>query len=146
MPSETRSALPGSDGGYMEPRVMAHSQSHRLRERMSEANIGHGQEVRADLPGIRITADADGWRTTAEAQRGIVFFCTMGAITVREVIAMGDGQPLPTEAVVEGLVVPQPGTYDILNAVIHSNGALQLRVDSATQIVPRARDFDQAWL
>jgi len=48
--------------------------------------------------------------------------------------------------VVEGLVVPQPGTYDILNALIHSNGALQLRVDSATQIVPRPREFDQAWL
>jgi hypothetical protein len=130
----------------MEPRVMAHSQSHRLRERMVEANIRHGEEVRADLPGIRITADADGWRTTGEAQRGIIFFCTMGAIKVHQVLAQGDGQPLPTEAVVEGLVVPQPGTYDILNALIHSNGALQLRVDSATQIVPRTREFDQVWL
>ena len=130
----------------MEPRVMAHSQSHRLRERMVEANIRHGQEVRADLPGIRVTADADGWRTQAEQQRGIIFFCTMGAITILEVIAPGDEQPLPIEAVVEGLQVPEPGTYDILNALIHSNGALQLRVDSATRIVPRARDFDRAWL
>jgi hypothetical protein len=130
----------------MEPRVMAHSQSHRLRERMLEADIRHGQEVRADLPGIRVTADAEGWRTTAEPRGGIIFFCTMGAIKIREVIASGDGEPLPTEAVVEGLVVPQPGTYDILNALIHSNGALQLRVDSATQIVPRAREFDQSWL
>ena len=127
----------------MEPRVMAHSQSHRLRERMVEANIQHGQEVRADLRGIRVTADADGWRIPREAQRGIVFFCTMGAIKVREVIAPGDEQPLPVEATVEGLNVPQPGTYDILNALIHSNGCLQLRVDSLTQIVPRARDFDQ---
>ena len=39
----------------MEPRVMTHSQTHRLRERMAEAAIGHGQEVRADLPGIRVT-------------------------------------------------------------------------------------------
>lgn len=130
----------------MEPRVMAHSQSHRLRERMVEANIRHAQEVRADLAGIRITADADGWRNSAEPQRGIIFFCTMGAIKIREVIASGDEQPLPVEAVVEGLQVPQPGTYDILNALIHSNGALQLRVDSATQIVPRAREFDQSWL
>ena len=130
----------------MEPRVMSHSQSHRLRERMVEAAIGHGEEVRADLPGIRITADADGWRTTAGQQRGIVFFCTMGAITVREVIATGDGQPLPTEAVVEGLVVPEPGTYDIFNALVHSNGKLQLRVDSATRIVPRAREVEQSWL
>lgn len=130
----------------MESRVMAHSQSHRLRERMVEANIQHGQEVRADLPGIRVTAEFEGWRRQADPQRGVVFFCTMGAITVREVIAPGDGQPLPCEAVVDGLVVPQPGTYDILNALIHSNGALQLRVDSATRIVPRSRALDQSWL
>jgi hypothetical protein len=113
---------------------------------MVEAAIGHGQEVRADLPGIRITADADGWRTAPEQQRGIVFFCTMGAIKIREVIEQGDDAPLPTEAVVEGLVVPYSGTYDIFNALIHSNGKLQLKVDSATRIVPRAREFDGSWL
>jgi hypothetical protein len=113
---------------------------------MVEAAIGHGQEVRADLPGIRVTADAEGWRTSAEQQRGIVFFCTMGAITIREVVSLGDGQPLPTEAVVEGLVVPEPGTYDILNVLIHSNGKLQLRADAETRIVPRAREYHESWL
>ena len=130
----------------MEPRVMAHSQSHRLRERMVEASIRHGQEVRADLPGIRITADADGWRSPPAQQRGIVFFCTMGAIKIREVVAPGDGDPLPTDAVVEGLVVPYSGTYDILNALIHSNGKLQLKIDSATRIVPRPREAAESWL
>jgi hypothetical protein len=130
----------------MEPRVMAHSQTYRLKERMTEAEIRHGQEVRADLPGIRVTAEAPGWRGAPEPQRGVIFFCTMGAIRVREVLASGDGQPLPSEVIVEGLVVPEPGTYDILNALVHSNGALRLQVDSATRIVPRARQFDQAWL
>jgi hypothetical protein len=130
----------------MEPRVMAHSQAYRLKERMTEAEIRHGQEVRADLPGIRVTAEAPGWRGAPEPQRGVIFFCTMGAIRVREVLASGDGQPLPSEVIVEGLVVPEPGTYDILNALVHSNGALRLQVDSATRIVPRARQFDQAWL
>jgi hypothetical protein len=128
----------------MEPRVMAHSQAYRLKERMTEAEIRHGQEVRADLPGIRVTAEAPGWRGAPEPQRGVIFFCTMGAIRVREVLAAGDGQPLPSEVIVEGLVVPEPGTYDILNALVHSNGALRLQVDSATRIVPRARHFDQA--
>jgi hypothetical protein len=113
---------------------------------MTEAEIRHGQEVRADLPGIRVTAEAPGWRGAPEPQRGVIFFCTMGAIRVREVLASGDGQPLPSEVIVEGLVVPEPGTYDILNALVHSNGALRLQVDSATRIVPRARQFDQAWL
>ncbi len=130
----------------MEPRVMAHSQTYRLKERMTEAEIGHGQEVRADLPGIRVNAEAPGWRGAPEPQRGVIFFCTMEAIRIREVLAPGDGQPLPTEVIVEGLVVPEPGTYDILNALVHSNGVLRLEVDSATRIVPRVGQFDQAWI
>ena len=139
--------MPGkAKGDCMEPRVMAHSQTHRLRERMVEAQIQHGQEIRADLPGIRVGAEAERWRTTAGPQQGIIFFCTMGPITIRETIAAGDAEPLPTEVLVEGLKVPEPGIYDILNALVHSNGALRLQVDSATQIVPRARTYDQTWI
>ena len=130
----------------MQPRVMAYSQTYRLRERMAEAAIGHGQEVRADLPGIRVTAEMANWRSAPEPSVGAIFFCTMGSIRVREVLALGDGRPLPIEVVLEGLVVPGPGTYDILNALVHSNGSLQVRVDSATQVVPRAQGLAEAWL
>jgi len=129
----------------MEPRVMAHSQSHRLRERMAEAAIGHGQEVRADLPGIRVGAQVTDWRSAPDPNAGAIFFCTMGSIRVREVLAPGDGSPLPTEVILEGLVVPEAGTYDILNAVIHSNGALRVRIDSATQVVRRVRPLADTW-
>jgi hypothetical protein len=128
----------------MEPRVMAHSQSHRLRERMAEAAIGHGQELRADLPGIRVTAEVADWRSAPNPNVGAVFFCTMGSIRVREVLAPGDGSSLPTEVILEGLVVPEPGTYDILNALVHSNGALRVQVDAATQVVRRAHAFVNA--
>jgi hypothetical protein len=127
----------------MEPRVMAHSQTYRLRERMTEAAIGHGQEVRADLTGIRVTAD---WRNAPDPNVGAIFFCTMGSIRVREVLAPGDGRSLPSEVVLEGLIVPEPGTYDILNAVVHSNGALRVQVDSATQVVQRARGLPNVWV
>ena len=130
----------------MQPRVMAYSQTYRLRERMAEAAIGHGQEVRADLPGIRVTAEMANWRSAPELSTGAIFFCTMGSIRVREVLALGDGRPLPIEVVLEGLVVPGPGTYDILNALVHSNGSLQVRVDSATQVVPRVQGLAEAWL
>ena len=130
----------------MEPRVIAHSQTYRLRERMAEAAIGHGQEVRADLPGIRVTAGIADWRSAPDLSVGAIFFCTMGSIRVREVLAPGDGRPLPSEVVLEGLVVPGPGTYDILNALVHSNGALQVRVDSATQVVPRVRGLADVWV
>jgi hypothetical protein len=87
----------------MEPRVMAHSQTFRLRERMAEAAIGHGQEVRADLSGIRVSSDvSEGWGAS-DPKVGVIFFCTMGSIRVREVLQQGDGRDLPTEVVLEGL-------------------------------------------
>jgi hypothetical protein len=130
----------------MEPRVMAHSQTYRLRERMAEAAIGHGQEVRADLPGIRVTADMAYARSAPDPSLGVIFFCTMESIKVREVLATGDGRPLPNEVILEGLTVPEPGTYDILNALVHSNGSLRLKVDSATQVVQRNRTVADAWV
>jgi hypothetical protein len=123
---------------------MAHSQSYRLRERMAEAAIGHGQEVRADLTGIRVSAQIADWRSAPDPKVGVIFFCTMGSIKVREVLALGDGRSLPSEVVLEGLEVPEPGTYDIVNALIHSNGALQIKVDSSTQVVQRVRSFATA--
>jgi hypothetical protein len=130
----------------MQPRVIAHSQTYRLRERMAEAAIGHGQEVRADLPGIRVTAEIADFRRAPDPGVGAIFFCTMGSIRVREVLATGDGRPLPSEVVLEGLVVPGPGTYDILNALVHSNGALQVRVDATTQVVERVRGIADSWV
>ena len=125
----------------MEPRVMAHSQTYRLRERMADAAISHGQEVRADLPGIRVTAPMADWRSAPEPSAGMVFFCTMGSVRVREILAPGDARPLPHEVVLEGLAVPEPGTYDILNALVPSTGTLRVRVDSATQVVRRVQWF-----
>jgi hypothetical protein len=130
----------------MEPRVMAHSQAYRLKERMAEATIGHGQEVRADLPGIRVTAAGEGWGTAPDPKVGVVFFCTMGPISVREVLNSGDGLPLPSDVILEGLTVPEPGTYDLINALVHSNGALRVQVDSATSVVPRMRGVDWAYV
>lgn len=130
----------------MEPRVTAYSQTYRLRERMGEASIEHGQEVRADLPGIRVTAAAADRYGEPAAGTGTIFFCTMGTIHVHEVLAPGDGGSLPSEVVLEGLAVPEPGTYDILNALVHSNGALRVRVDTATRVVQRVRDLADTWL
>jgi hypothetical protein len=79
------------------------------------------------------------WRSAPDPNVGIVFFCTMGSIRVREVLDQGDGQPLLMEVILDGLTVPEPGTYDVLDAVIHSNGALRVRVDERTRVVQRAR-------
>jgi hypothetical protein len=119
----------------MEARVTAYSQADRLREGMEKAAVRHGQEIRADLPGIRVVARARNW-FTARDTKGEVLFCTMGPIRVREVTSPGDGRPLPTKVTLEGLVVPSSGAYDLLNTLVRSNGDLQLIVDDATRVVP----------
>jgi len=113
----------------MEARVTLQSQSYRLRERMEEANISHGQEIRADLPNIRVLA-------LAGSGEGQALFCTMGPIRVREILNRGDERPLPTDVALEGLQVFGSGTYDVLNARVSSNGNLRLVVDDKTRVVP----------
>jgi len=116
----------------MEAGITLQSQSFRLRERMQEANISHGQEIRADLPNIRVVA-------LAGNGAGQALFCTMGPIRVREMLNRGDGGPLPTDVTLEGMRVASPGTYDILNALVSSNGNLRLVVDEQARVVAGAK-------
>jgi hypothetical protein len=123
----------------MEARVTAYSQAHRLRERMAQAEVRHGQEIRADLPGIRVTAGSHNWFTGGSKRNSEVFFCTMGPVRVREVKAEGDGGPLPSNVIVQGLEVMGEGTYDLIDALVQSNGDLRVIVDSATRVVPAVK-------
>jgi hypothetical protein len=63
----------------------------------------------------------------------------MGPIRVREKTTPGDGGPLPENVVVQGLDVPGDGTYDVVNALVQSNGDLRVIVDGATRVVPAVR-------
>ncbi len=128
----------------MEARVTAYSQAYRLRERMEQARVQHGQEIRADLPGIRVTAMARPWLGARRDSKGEVFFCGMGPIRVRRVAIAGDRNPLPDEAVVQGLEVATEGTYDLVNALVRSNGDLRVIVDEVTQVVPTRRPGTRA--
>src|SRR5919112_4709792 len=123
----------------MEARVTSYSQGYRLRERMEEAEVRHGQEIRADLPGIRVTAIAHSWFSRRAGDRGEVFFCNMGPITVRETSAPGDGGALPRNVVLQGLSVPADGTYDLLDVLVQSNGDLRVIIDEKSRAVPAAK-------
>jgi hypothetical protein len=123
----------------MEAHVTAHSQADWLRERMVQAEVQHGQEIRADLPGIAVKATAGDWFITRHKGRGEVFFCTMGPIRVREVTSPGDGATLPNDVIIEGFEVASAGTYDLLNVLVQSNGNLRIVVDDATRVVPVAK-------
>jgi hypothetical protein len=123
----------------MEAHVTAYSQTHRLRERMVQAEVRHGQEIRADLPGIRVTAMGRNWLTGRPAGKGEIFFCTMGPVRVRETTTSGDGGPLPENVVVQGLEVAIDGTYDLIDVLVQSNGDLRLIMDGASRVVPEVR-------
>jgi hypothetical protein len=123
----------------MEARVTSHSQGYRLRERMEEAEVRHGQEIRADLPGIRVMAMARHWFTGKPSENGEVFFCNMGPITVKDTTAAGDGGALPKNVVLQGLQVPAEGTYDLIDVLVQSNGDLRVVMDGASRVVPTSR-------
>jgi len=123
----------------MEARVTSYSQGYRLRERMEEAKVRHGQEIRADLLGIRVTAMDRNWFTRRARGTGEVFFCNMGPITVRETTAPGDGGALPRNVVLEGLSVPADGSYDLLDVLVQSNGDLRVILDEKSRAVPAAK-------
>jgi hypothetical protein len=123
----------------MEARVTSYSQGYRLRERMEEAKVRHGQEIRADLPGIRVNAMERNWFTRRARDNGEVFFCSMGPITVRETSTPGDGGELPRNVVLRGLSVPAEGTYDLLDVLVQSNGDLRVIIDEKSQAVPAAK-------
>jgi hypothetical protein len=112
----------------MQVNITAQSQPHRLRERMEEAAVSHGQTVRADLRSVRVSA-------LAGSPNGQIFFCNMAPLRIRELVQGGDGGPLPQEVTLGGLMVPSPGSYDILNAQLTSNGQLQVEVDEQSQVV-----------
>jgi hypothetical protein len=123
----------------MEARVTSYSQSERLRERMDQAKVRHGQEIRADLPGIRVEAMGRNWFSGRPSRNGVAFFCTMGPITVRETTTPGDGGPLPSNVILEGLEIPAEGTYDLKDVLVQSNGDLRVIIDGASRVEPVVR-------
>ena len=129
----------------MEARVTGYSQVERLRERIEQAEVRHGQEIRADLPGVRVIAMARNWFRPKDQRQGEILFCTMGPVRVREVTIPGDALPLPTKVVVQGLVVPGEGRYDLLDALVQSNGDLRVIVDDATKVVQATGAREPMW-
>jgi hypothetical protein len=135
----------------MEAHVTAQSQTYRFEQRAREAHLRHGQEVRADVPNVRVAPAHDPapafsgrlqWLRREDpapaAPPGAIFFCETGPLRIREVLVQGDDAPLPSSVVVEGLTVPAPGRYDLVNVVVRTNGDLRLIVDSETRLEPAA--------
>src|ERR1700694_5933906 len=101
----------------MEAHVTDRSQGYRLQQRAREAKVRHGEEVRADIPNIRVApthafSGRFGWPRRAESG-GEIFFCEIGPLHIREIVVEGDDAPLPSTVGVEGLGGPAPGRYQL---------------------------------
>lgn len=106
-----------------------YSQPHVLQQRMKEANLTHGQTVRADIDNVRIEQN---W------EKAVLYFCPVEKIKVNECISEGDGGSIPADATLVGFekILPKdikPGLYDLKNAKLFSNGTMQVIADADTK-------------
>lgn len=115
----------------MSPEVASVSQTERLRSAMAASRITHGQEVRADIERVEVSSKS--------YARPLVYFCGVAGVTVRQTVTAGDGKPLPADVEVTGLKVDGEGFYDIHNALIRSNGRIEVMLDDASRVVARPR-------
>ena len=111
--------------------VTEYSQPHVLKRRMMQAGFTHGKTARVNLRGVRAEQ-----RSNEEA---VVYFCNMDRIEVVEVLQDGDGQPLPERAVVRGFSFAETGPHAIYGAILTSNGVMEVRTDTDTEVIRRDR-------
>jgi hypothetical protein len=78
--------------------------------------------------------------TPSAAREGEVFFCNMGRVNIRETLVEGDDHPLPNSVILEGLKVNESGVYDIVNALVRSNGDIRVFIDEQTSVVAAKRE------
>lgn len=122
--------------------VGAGSQPGVLRQRMADANLQHGDTVRTDILNVRSVPLE---RTLVGAIRGVtpraeIRFCNMLPLNMKRLEERGDGGELPAEVKVEGIEFPGGANYDILGAIVSSNGSLVVRADRNTRIVERPQE------
>jgi hypothetical protein len=126
--------------GYVQtvPAVIScYSQAHVLRYRMEEQNMTHGQNVIANLYGVRLESYPDG---------KFMYFCPTQEITILEKIEDGDGGRIPEELTIHGpkgegtpFEIPvhvTSGLYEVRNVRLYSNGTIQVHATSDTEFAP----------
>lgn len=117
------------------------SQSYVLRLFLQREGVTHGDEFRATLESVHVRVPDVGEQQLVdeyddEERVAAIFFCNMSDLKVNRVITQGDGASLPRAVVVRGLEVKNPGRYDICNALVRSNGILEVIVDKESEIMP----------
>lgn len=100
--------------------LTSYSQPHVLQQRMKEANLTHGDRVKADISPVRLESNFG---------KMVMYFCPAQTISVHKKLEAGDGGSIPCEAIIEGFQLPaniKSGLYDLKNVELFSNGTMQV--------------------
>jgi hypothetical protein len=106
--------------------ITSYSQPHVLQQRMKEEKLSHGETVTANISPVRLEH---------EHGKMVMYFCPMKSIEILQTMEIGDGGSLPSQAIVEGLSIPEnfkPGFYKLKNVTLSSNGSMQVRATAET--------------
>jgi hypothetical protein len=117
----------------LHPEVTPLSQTNRLRGALAGHAITHGQTVRGDIERVEVSGKI--------LSRMLLFFCHMRGVRIRHQVQPGDGGTLPADVVVHGLEVEREGVYDIRNALITSNGRIEVTIDRESRVIPSDRSL-----
>jgi hypothetical protein len=119
----------------MNAQITSSSQTNRLREQLERSQVSHGGTVRADIPRVRVGTGV----AAGIAAEGQLFFCDVEPIRIRRQVEAGDSAPLPETVRLEGIEFPEPGEYDVLDAIVTANGDISIVGDAATEVRRRSR-------
>ena len=123
----------------MNAQITSSSQTDRLREQLERSHVSHGGTVRADIPRVRVGAGIAAGIGAGIGAEGQIFFCDVEPIRIRREVAEGDAAPLPETVRLEGIEFPEPGEYDVLDAIVTANGDISIVGDASTEVRRRSR-------
>jgi len=139
--------------------VRLHQQPEKVKDAMTKANLSHGQEVRTTINkafmsrggrdcGSMLLLMIDGTigyliRSVFRTQK--IYFCRIQPLEIVETISPGDEGAIPREMKMDSRLTRtlrklhlKPGDeFDIVDAMLTSNGSIQLSADVLTKLVTR---------
>lgn len=109
-------------------KVSINSQPEVLRAAIVAAGLRHGESATLNMRSI-LAYPMIGQRGVAEIR-----FCRLDGIDIVSRDGNGNQGEMPHGVHIQGLMIPQPGVFDVDGLEFHSNGMLQIRCTPQTKV------------
>jgi hypothetical protein len=124
-----------ADPSQFSVKLSSQPQSGVLLNFMEEAGITHGEEVEANLIGVRINLEEP--EDKDKKEQPMLYFCPMDKLVVINKAGTGDGEELPRKVALPegGLLTSEKlrnGLYNINGVRISSNGQVSIAQTETT--------------